>query len=969
MSKLVELDGFNLKIDDVRNVARNGWNVSVTTDALANITASYTTLMELAASDAPLYGVNTGFGSFSNIKLAKEQMNQLSRNIVLSHACAFGEPLSDDIVRAAMLIRVNSFATGKSGVSVLAVNTLLDMLNKGVTPIVPSYGSLAASGDLCLLSHVVLCMCQPLGEEAEETYMAHYGGEVMPATTAMSKAGIPQIILGPKEGLAITNGATFTAGLLALNICDAFDLWRATNVALALSMEALMGVPAAYDERIHAARGVEGSMLVAKQVKALLSGSSLVSAKNRLQDSYTLRCAPQVQGPVHDNLLYAKEVVERELNASTDNPLLFGREVVSGGNFHGEVLGLQSDALKVNVCSLANISERRCAKLTTSDTSNGLPSMLVPEEAGLNSGLMIPPYSAASVTLRCHTLASPDTIRSLPTSGNQEDYNSNAWNSALFLKEIIDLAYRVVAIEIFCATRGINIRLSRSAHTLGTGTGRFYGDIMRLAPYSKKDYYMKNNIDNIAEYMGSAEFSKLYTEYVSEKGHKLNLQPPSGTRDFHPWQMVIREALINKIKKIFKSHGGQEIDTSILERRKTLVGQYGDNDKLIYELLDQGGVELALRYDLTVPFARYVAANNISEMKRVHIAKVYRRDNPSIVTGRYREFYQCDLDICGKSGKMIADAEILHTVWDVLTQVDVTPFVIKLNHRQLLTEILSYCGVPEEIHGVVCSSIDKLDKQSWESVYDEILLKGVTPEAAQLVGKYMTVKGAPREALERLRTLFNTVPPSIAEIIDDMQLLSTYLEKMHIDSKFELDMSLARGLSYYTGIIFEAVSIREMSVDGTPPARIGSIAAGGRYDNLIGMFCDRKVPAVGCSFGIERLFTFAEMKQGTIKQTPHIDVLVHAIGEECMGDAMEITSELWSLGTVSVQFRHASRIKMQEQIEFCLNGDVKYMIIVGQTEVETGTVNFKTFARDGSKAQQTIVKRSDLKEHVRKLLC
>lgn len=967
MSKLVELDGYNLKIEDVCNVARNGWKVSVTPEAMASIKSSYTNLMELVEGDMPLYGVNTGFGSFANIKLAKDQMKQLSRNIALSHACAFGEPLSDDIVRAAMLIRINSFATGKSGVSLEVVNTLVDMLNKGVTPVVPSYGSLAASGDLCLLSHVVLCMCL----EAEEphssfTVEVKYHGQILPAAEGMRLANIPQITLGPKEGLAITNGSTFTVGLLALNIYDAFNLWRSSTIALALSMEALAGVPAAFDERIHMARGVEGSILLAKQVKLLLSGSALVSPKNRLQDSYTLRCAPQIQGPVYDNLLYAKGIIERELNASTDNPLLFGKDVVSGGNFHGEVLGLQSDTLKINICTLANVSERRCAKLTTAATSNGLPSMLVPVDAGLNSGLMIPPYSAASLTLRCHTLASPDTIRSLPTSENQEDYNSNAWNSALFLKDIISLAYRVVAIEVFCATRGIHIRTKGNDAMLGAGTRQFYSRIMDMAPYSIKDYYMKLHIDNLCSFLSSNDCSKLYTSCMVEKEQRINLQPPSGTRDFHPWQMVIRDELMSKIKKIFKSHGGQEIDTPVFERRTTLVGQYGDNDKLIYELLDQGGVELAMRYDLTVPFARYVASNNISEMKRFHIAKVYRRDNPSIVTGRYREFYQCDLDICGKSGKMIADAEILHTVWDVLTQVDVTPFVIKLNHRKLLTEILSYCKVPEEIHGVVCSSIDKLDKQSWESVYEELLLKGVSPEAAHLVGRYMTVRGSLFETLDCLKSLFdNNIPESINTILEEMQLLFTYLTKMHIDSKFEFDLSLARGLSYYTGVIFEAVAIRKTGADGTAPARIGSIAAGGRYDNLIGMFCDRKVPAVGCSFGIERLFTFAEMKHEDVKkQKQNIDILVHPIGEECIGEAMEITSDLWTLPGLSVQFRHAGKIKMQDQIEFCLDNGVKYMIIVGQTEVKNGTVNFKNILTK----TQISVPRTELKKHVQNLM-
>jgi hypothetical protein len=307
-------------------------------------------------------------------------------------------------------------------------------------------------------------------------------------------------------------------------------------------------------------------------------------------------------------LLHAKAIIEKELNASTDNPLIFGKDVLSGGNFHGEPLGLQSDALKANICSLIGISERRSAKLTTAETSNGLPSMLVPEEcqSGLNSGLMIPPYSAASLTLRCQTLASPDTIRSLPTSGNQEDYNSNAWNSALFLKDIIGHAFHIISIEIFCATRGITIRLQRAEQLkalqiLGKGNEKFYTNVMQYAPYVTQDYFMMDDIDKVSKYLATSEFHQLYNDCTTEHKQVLNLQPPSGTRDFHPWQMDIRDKLMTTIRRIFKNHGGQEIDTPVFERRSTLIGQYGDNDKLIYELMDQGGVELALRYDLTVP--------------------------------------------------------------------------------------------------------------------------------------------------------------------------------------------------------------------------------------------------------------------------------------------------------------------------------------------------------------------------------
>ncbi|NBX75023.1 MAG: hypothetical protein EBQ92_00505, partial [Proteobacteria bacterium] len=600
------------------------------------------------------------------------------------------------------------------------------------------------------------------------------------------------------------------------------------------------------------------------------------------------------------------------LNASTDNPLVFDGDVVSGGNFHGEPIGILSDLLKSTLCSLGAISERRLARIVDANLSNGLPSMLVTENQGLNSGMMITQYTAASLNLSCQTLASADTVRSLPTSENQEDYNSNAWNSSLFCKDIVSRILGAVAWEIFNATRAVQIRMSddKTKHlVLGAGTREIFGVMNEMSPFVVNDYDMKPAYNKILNFLKSDVFAKLFSKLTDQKDKKLNLEPPSGMRDFHPYQMKAREKIMGIIKNIFISHGGQQIDTPVMERRDTLLGQYGDGNKLVYDLDDQG-TPLSLRYDLTVPFARYLALHNVTKMKRFHIGKVYRRDHPSIVTGRMREFYQCDLDFCGRSSMMVSDAEILQVVYDVLTQVNVTKFVVKLNHRQILTGVMELCGVDQSLHNTVLSSIDKLDKQTWESVRDEIILKGVSPDVTEHIGKFLTVKGNLSETMDKFKGLFVngvTMSEKISNALNEMDVLFKYLKAFKIDESFEFDLSLARGLGYYTGMIFEAVVIQETTGDA-PPVRIGSIAAGGRYDKLIGMFAGRDIPAVGCSFGIERLFALAEQKMENCKNVD-VDVLVYPMGEPALLKVMGFMKMLWGSG-VKAQIQDDLSLKM-----------------------------------------------------------
>ncbi|KAG2316267.1 hypothetical protein Bca52824_019389 [Brassica carinata] len=364
-------------------------------------------------------------------------------------------------------------------------------------------------------------------------------------------------------------------------------------------------------------------------------------------------------------------------------------------------------------------------------------------------------------------------------------------------------------------------------------------------------------------------------ELVESNENRRLPKLPKGTRDFAKEQMIVREKAFSIIQNVFKKHGATALDTPVFELRETLMGKYGEDSKLIYDIADQGGELCSLRYDLTVPFARYVAMNGIVSFKRYQIAKVYRRDNPS--KGRYREFYQCDFDIAGLSEPMGPDFEVVKILTELLDKLEIGDYVVKLNHRKLLDGMLEICGVPAEKFRTICSSIDKLDKQSFEQVKKEMVEeKGLSSEIADRIGSFVKEKGAPMELLTKLREegsefLANN---SSKEALDELSIMFEALERSKCSHRIVFDLSLARGLDYYTGVIFEAVC---------KGAEVGSIAAGGRYDNLIGMFGSKQVPAVGMSLGIERVFNIMEEQQKQAVRATETQVLVSVMEDNKLG--------------------------------------------------------------------------------------
>jgi len=507
---MVSIDGTDLTLEDIEKVARYSNPVSLSETGREVIASARNILNTVVATDRPVYGINTGFGIFSDQRIPQSDSTALSRNLILSHAVGAGPALPDEIVRAAMLVRANTLSKGYSGVRVEIVETLLNMLNARVTPVVPSQGSLGSSGDLCPLSHMALVFTTDPDDRDIDSGQAKYLDQIMTGKAAMQAAGLQRIILGPKEGLALNNGATFSAAIAALAVLDAEYLLDLADYALALTLEGVMGCSAAFDQRLHAARGHPGQMKVAKHVLDIVAGSTLTNMSGRIQDAYSLRCAPQVMGAARDTVGFVRGIIEREVNAATDNPLIFENgDVVSGGNFHGEPIGMGMDYLGIAMSEVASISERRTFRLTDSKLNTGLPPMLVdrPEAAGLNSGLMMPQYTAVSLVLENQTLASPDSVRSLPTSAEQEDHNANSMTAARHARQILENTTRVLAIELYTAARALDLRLRERPHSiLGVGTKQVFDQIRNRVPYQPGDAWWGPEIDRVHDMILKRQF-------------------------------------------------------------------------------------------------------------------------------------------------------------------------------------------------------------------------------------------------------------------------------------------------------------------------------------------------------------------------------------------------------------------------------------------------------------------------------
>lgn len=448
------LDGHSLTTAEVARAARNpACRVGIAPAALATLDASRRRVEAALASGQTIYGINTGFGKLANVRIAPADLERLQVNLIRSHAAGVGAPLPAEIVRGLMILRANVLLRPTSGVRPALVEALIGMINAGLVPVVPEQGSVGASGDLAPLSHVALAL---IGEGEVVS-----GGRRMAAAPALAGAGLTPFAFAPKEGLAFINGTQAQTTILALLVHDADMLWRTSVAAAAMSLEALRGTPTPFDERIHAARPHAGQVAAARLLRELLADSAIRESHReddpRVQDAYSLRCTPQVLGAVRDALEFAARTVAVELNASTDNPLVFENgDVLSGGNFHGQPVAQALDFLAIALTTLQALAERRVERLVNPDLSHGLPAFLTPEP-GLSSGYMMVQITAAALVAESRTLAHPASVGSIPTDANQEDFVPMGMGAAFKARRIFENAVHVVATELLCGAQGLEL--------------------------------------------------------------------------------------------------------------------------------------------------------------------------------------------------------------------------------------------------------------------------------------------------------------------------------------------------------------------------------------------------------------------------------------------------------------------------------------------------------------------------------
>jgi histidine ammonia-lyase len=500
---MIELRGQRLSISEIVAVASGQEQVMLAAEARARCQASRKVVEQIVAENRAVYGVNTGFGKLSDVRIDPDKLNELQLNLVRSHSCGLGNPLSEIEARAMLLLRANVLACGLSGARSIVADTLVAMLEQGVTPVIPEKGSVGASGDLAPLAHLALAA---IGEGE-----AFYEGERLAGGEALKRAGIQPLQLQVKEGLALLNGTQAMGAVGALALHRAERLAHLADVAGAMSLEALKGTPVAFDERIHAARPHAGQVAVAAHLRELLAGSEIreshLQNDPRVQDAYSLRCMPQVHGAVRDALKHARGIVETETGSATDNPLVFSEsgDVLSGGNFHGAPLAMVFDYAAIALTDLMSITERRIDRLVNPDANENLPAFLT-RQPGTSSGFMMLQVTAVALLSEAKVLAHPASVDNVPTDGGKEDHVSMGMTGATKLRSIVEIAEASIAIELITAAEGLEYRKPLAP---GRGVQSAYEIVRARVPRLEADRSMSADIQSIVESIRQDEFESL----------------------------------------------------------------------------------------------------------------------------------------------------------------------------------------------------------------------------------------------------------------------------------------------------------------------------------------------------------------------------------------------------------------------------------------------------------------------------
>ncbi|MDO4799536.1 MAG: histidine ammonia-lyase [Bacillota bacterium] len=497
--KQIQINGDSIMLESLVQFTRGDAELAFTEEARERIRKSRAYVDQVVQDKRVIYGITTGFGKFSDVVISQEETAALQENLIMSHSCGVGKPLAIDHALGVMLLRLNNFAIGHSGVRLETAETLLAMANRRVVPVIPEKGSLGASGDLAPLSHMVLVM-MGMGE-------AFYGGERMSGAEAMKRAGITPIGLAAKEGLALINGTQVMTSIGAHTLYDAIALAKMADVAAGLTMEALRGITDAFDPRLHRVRPHAGQQNTAENILRILEGSKRTTKQGeiRVQDAYTIRCIPQIHGATKDALRYVREKVEIEMNSVTDNPIIFAEDdaVFSGGNFHGQPMALPFDFLGIAISEIANVSERRIERLVNPQLS-GLPAFLI-QNGGVNSGYMIAQYAAAALVSENKVLAHPASVDSIPSSANQEDHVSMGTIAARKAGEILRNAEYVVAIEMLAALQALDLQGFDQADRLSLANRKVYDIIREKVTFMQKDRVLHLDFETVHAIMRSGE--------------------------------------------------------------------------------------------------------------------------------------------------------------------------------------------------------------------------------------------------------------------------------------------------------------------------------------------------------------------------------------------------------------------------------------------------------------------------------
>lgn len=838
-------------------------------------------------------------------------------------------PFPDIFCRAVLFSRIISLIQGRLGIRFETIQFLISMLNENF---LPSFTSIAASG-----------------------------AELVKAVFDKSQSEFFSYRLSKTEASILQSGSFLSTGISCLIAAGTSNLLNTIDAVSAISCEAFGALIEPLDSsNFETYRQHRGQITSSNNIRLFLEGSRRVNTP--LFASEVFQTIPQTTGPALELISTAIKSLEIELNSSES---LSSSGNVLGFNSSQPLLALGSvkDALRL----LADSSAQRTLALSGNATISS--SLVEPLQSSPPTDLFLSCFSGLqrlqtelatelSVSLTMLTAAGSEAVQSSSASPRDQQDSKKTEKQVVVVKKEQSWTPEQQAkadakrkLKDEKANQKAQLKEAKKSTgsspslVLGSGTTALCLALngRRTATGADTDSGLRaalNPFDTAPQSFSCLCVKTL--EQLRTGSKRCAPKIAKGARDFTPEQMRIREQAFNAIRMIFKRHGGVEIDTPVFELKEVLTGKYGEDSKLIYDLADQGGELLSLRYDLTVPFARFLAMNSYGNIKRYHIAKVYRRDQPQLSKGRYREFYQCDFDIAGNYSVMVADAEVLSVCAEILSLLPIGGFSIKLNHRVLLDAIFEISGVPEASYRPICSAVDKLDKMSWEEVRREMVEeKGLDAASADRIGQFVQHRGDPRTLWQQLNEtgLFGG-HSGAAAALKELQLLFDYLEAMGTLQYIQFDLSLARGLDYYTGVIYEAVL--------TDGGGMGSIAAGGRYDGLVGMFSAAGIqtPCVGVSIGVERVFAMMEKKakDSQVMDAATVEVFVASIGAGLVSQRMAVARRLWQAG-ISAEYSHQDNPKFKKQLDESLERGIPFMVVFGEDEVSRGVVKVKDMVR------------------------